>query len=53
MKLTKYLSCFDNKRYMLDGGIHTLAIFIKIVLQAIKRLKKGCDKKIVTRLKRL
>ena len=23
------------------------------MLQAIKRLKKGCDKKIVTRLKRL
>ena len=34
------LSCFDNKRYVLEDGIRTLAIFIKIVLQAVKKLEK-------------
>ena len=30
MKLTKYLlSCFDNKRYVLDDGIYTLSYFHK------------------------
>ena len=29
MKLTKYLSCFDDKRYVLDDEIHTLAYFHK------------------------
>ena len=43
------LSCFDNKRYVLDDGIHMLAYFHKDVSQAVKRLKKivmiekGCD----------
>ena len=32
------LSCFDNKRYVLDDGIHTLAYFHKDVSQAVKRL---------------
>ena len=26
------LSCFDDKRYASDDGIHTLLIFIKIVI---------------------
>ena len=25
MKVIKYLSAFDDKRYILDDGIHTLA----------------------------
>ena len=30
MKLIKYLlSCFDNKRYVLDDEVHTLAYFHK------------------------
>ena len=40
MKLTKYLSCFDNKRYMLDGGIHTLAYFHKDSVTSYKEIKK-------------
>ena len=32
------LSCFDDKRYVLDDGIRTF-IFIKIVSQVVKRLK--------------
>ena len=44
------LSCFDDKRHVLDDGIRTLAyfhIFIKIVSQVVKRLKKIVIKKIV------
>ena len=50
MKLTKYLChVFDEKRYVLDDGIHTLAYFHKdSVLQVVKRFKK-----IVTKKKRL
>ena len=36
----KSLSCFDDKRYVLDDGVYTLALFLKIVSQAVKRLKK-------------
>ena len=36
------LSCFDDKRYVLDDGI-----FIKIGSQVVKRLKKIVIKKIV------
>ena len=32
------LSCFDDKRYVLDDGIHTLAYFHK-------DCNKKCDKK--------
>ena len=32
------LSCFDNKKYVLDAEIHTLAYFHKDVSQAVKRL---------------
>ena len=48
------LSCFDDKRYMLDDGIYTLAHFhkdIKIVLQVVKRFKKIVIKK--KRLKKI
>ena len=35
------LSCIDNKRYVLDDRIYTLAFFfIKIVSKVVKRLKK-------------
>ena len=37
------LSCFDNKRYVLDDGL----IFIKIVSQVVIRFKKIVIKKIV------
>ena len=37
---------FDDKRYVLDDRIRTL-IFIKIVSQYVKRLKKIVTKKIV------
>ena len=37
------LSCFDNKRYVLDDGL----IFIKIVSQVVVRFKKIVIKKIV------
>ena len=40
------LSYFDDKRYVLDDRIRTL-IFIKIVSQYVKRLKKIVTKKIV------
>ena len=33
------LSCFDDKRQVLDDGIHTLAIFIKIASQVVKKLQ--------------
>ena len=41
------LSCFDDKRYVLDDGIRCWLIFIKIVSQVVKRLKKIAIKKIV------
>ena len=34
------LSCFDDKRYVLDDGICTLAYFIKIVSHVVRRLEK-------------
>ena len=45
MKLTKYLSCFDDKRYVLDDEIHTLAYFHKDRVTSCKEIKKDCDKK--------
>ena len=41
------LSCFDDKRYVLDDGICTLAYFHKNMSQVVKRLKKIAIKKIV------
>ena len=40
------LSCFDDKRYVLDDEIHTLAYF-KDSVTSCKEIKKDCDKKIV------
>ena len=45
-KLGKYeiakisLSCFDNKRYVLDDGIYTLAYFHKDSVTSCKEIKK-------------
>ena len=40
------LSCFDNKRYVSDDGIYTLAYFDKDVTSC-KKIEKDCDCKIV------
>ena len=39
------LSCFDDKRYVLDDEIHTLAYFHKDSVTSCKEIKKDCDKK--------
>ena len=39
------LSCFDNKRYVLDDGTYTLAYFHKDSVTSCKEIQKGCDKK--------
>ena len=36
------LSCFDDKRYVLDDGIYTLAYFHKDGVTSCKRIKKDC-----------
>ena len=41
------LSCFDDKRQVLDDGIRCWLIFIKIVSQVVKRLKKIVIKRII------
>ena len=41
------LSCFDDKRYVLDNGFIRWLIFLKIMSQVVKRLKKIVRKKIV------
>ena len=38
-------SCFDDKRCMLDDGIHALAYFHKDGVTSCKKSRKGCDKK--------
>ena len=46
MKSTKYLlSCFEDKRYVLDDGIYTLAYFYKDSVTNCKQIEKDCDKK--------
>ena len=40
-----YLSCFDDKRYVLDDGIRTLAYFHKNSVTSRKEIEKDCDKK--------
>ena len=40
-----YLSCFGNKRYVLDNGIRTLAYFHKDSVTSCKEIEKDCDKK--------
>ena len=37
------LSCFDNKRYMLDDGICKLAYFHKNRVTSCKEIEKDCD----------
>ena len=37
------LSCFDNKRYMLDDGICKLAYFDKNRVTSCKEIEKDCD----------
>ena len=50
-KLEKYeidkisLSCFDDKRYVLDDGIYTLAYFYKNSVTSCKEIGKDCDEK--------
>ena len=39
------LSCFDDKRHVLDDGIRTLAYFHKDSVRSCKEIEKGCDKK--------
>ena len=37
------LSCFDDKRYMLDDGIYSLAYFHKDSVTSCKEFEKDCD----------
>ena len=39
------LSCFGDKRYVLDDGNCTLAYFDKDSVTSSKEIEKGCDKK--------
>ena len=39
------LSCFDDKRYVLDDGIHTLSYFQKGSVTSYKEIQKCYDKK--------
>ena len=38
------LSCFDDKRYVLDDGIRTLAYFYKDSVTSCKGIEKDCNK---------
>ena len=37
------LSCFDDKRYVLDDRIHALACFHKDGVTSFKEIEKYCD----------
>ena len=37
------LSCSDDKKYVLDDEIHTLACFHKDSVTGYKEIQKGCD----------
>ena len=37
------LSCFDNKIYVLGGGIYKLAYFHKNSVTSCKEIEKDCD----------
>ena len=37
------LSCFDDKRYVLDDGIRTVAYFHKDSVTSCKEIEKDCD----------
>ena len=39
------LSCFDDKRYVLDNGIYMLVYFHKDSVTGCKEIKKDCNKK--------
>ena len=39
------LSCFDDKRYVLDDGVHVLAYFHKDSVTRCRKIKKDWDKK--------
>ena len=39
------LSCFNNKRYVLDDGIYTLACFHEISVTSCTEIEKDCDEK--------
>ena len=39
------LSCFDDKRFVLDDEIHTLAYFHVDSVTGCKEIQKGSDKK--------
>ena len=39
------LSCFDDKRYVLNDEIHTLAYFHKDSVTGCKEIQKGFDEK--------
>ena len=39
------LSCFDDKRHVLDDGIYMLAYFYKDGVASCREIKKDCDKK--------
>ena len=39
------LSCFDDKRYVLDDGMHMFAYFQKDGITGCKEIKKDSDKK--------
>ena len=39
------LSCFDDKRYVLDDRIRTLAYFHKDRVTSCKEIEKDCDEK--------
>ena len=39
------LSCFDDKKHVLDDGIYTLAYFYKNSVASCREIKKDCDKK--------
>ena len=39
------LSCFDDKRDVLDDGIRTLAYFYKDSVTSCKEIERDCDKK--------
>ena len=47
------LSCFDDKRYVLDDGICTLAYFHKDSVTSWKDIEKDCDKENHDNWKRL
>ena len=39
------LSCFDDKRFVLDNEIRTLTYFHKNSVTSCKKIEKDCDKK--------